>query len=92
MFSSRWFMAPVYIVLAITLFLIMIKVVQELLHELPYFLQMNISELFLFVLYITDMALIGNLVLMIIFFGYENFFSKIDVAKIVLINLIGWVR
>lgn len=81
MFSSRWFMAPVYIVLAITLFIIMVKVVQEFLHELPHFLHMNISELLLFVLHITDMALIGNLVLMIIFAGYENFVSKIDVAK-----------
>ena len=81
MFASRWFMAPVYIVLSITLFLIMIKVVQELFHELPHFLHMNISELLLFVLHITDMALIGNLVLMIIFAGYENFVSKIDIAK-----------
>lgn len=80
MFSSRWFMAPVYIVLSITLFLIMVKVVQELLHELPHFLHMDISDLLLFVLHITDMALIGNLVLMIIFAGYENFVSKISIA------------
>ena len=35
----------------------------------------------LFVLKIVDMALIGNLVLMIIFAGYENFVSRIDVAR-----------
>ena len=35
----------------------------------------------LFVLRLVDMALIGNLVLMIIFAGYENFVSKIDVAR-----------
>ena len=81
MFASRWFMAPVYVVLAITLFIIMLKVVMELLHELPHFLHMNMSEIILFVLHITDMALLGNLVLMIIFAGYENFVSKIDVAK-----------
>ena len=34
----------------------------------------------LFVLHIVDLALIGNLVLMIIFAGYENFVSKISVA------------
>ena len=81
MFSSRWFMAPVYIVLSITLFLIKVKVVQELLHELPHFLHMKISDLLLFVLHITDIALIGNLVLMIIFAGYENFVSKIDIVR-----------
>ena len=81
MFSSRWFMAPVYIVLSITLFVIMAKVVQLFVHELFYFFNMSMNELLLFVLHIIDLALIGNLVLMIIFAGYENFVSKIDVAK-----------
>ena len=81
MFSSRWFMAPVYIVLSITLFIIMAKVVQTFVHELFHFFNMSMNELLLFVLHIIDLALIGNLVLMIIFAGYENFVSKIDVAK-----------
>ena len=81
MFSSRWFMAPVYIVLSITLFIIMAKVVQSFVHELFHFFAMSMNELLLFVLHIIDLALIGNLVLMIIFAGYENFVSKIDVAK-----------
>ena len=81
MFASRWFMAPVYIVLSITLFVIMVKVIQEFIHELSHFWHMNISELLLFVLHITDLALVGNLILMIIFAGYENFVSKIDVAR-----------
>ena len=81
MFSSRWFMAPVYIVLSITLFVIMAKVVQLFVHELFHFFNMSMNELLLFVLHIIDLALIGNLVLMIIFAGYENFVSKIDVAK-----------
>ena len=37
MFSSRWFMAPVYIVLSISLAVIMLKVVQEFLHYIPLF-------------------------------------------------------
>ena len=81
MFSSRWLLAPIYIVLSLTLFVIMIKVIQEFIHEFSHFLEMSINDLLLFVLHIVDMALIGNLVLMIIFAGYENFVSKIDVAK-----------
>jgi len=81
MFSSRWLLAPIYVVLSITLFVIMGKVVQEFLHEMTHFLHMSINELLLFVLHIVDLALVGNLVLMIIFAGYENFVSKIDVAK-----------
>ena len=81
MFSSRWLLAPIYIVLSLTLFVIMVKVIQEFIHEFSHFLEMSINDLLLFVLHIVDLALIGNLVLMIIFAGYENFVSKIDVAK-----------
>ena len=34
-FASRWLLAPIYIVLSISLFFITIKVVQELLHFAP---------------------------------------------------------
>ena len=81
MFASRWFMAPVYIVLSISLAVIMIKVVQEFIHYIPLFLDLNIKDLLLFVLHILDLALIGNLVLMILFAGYENFVSKIGAAR-----------
>mgnify|MGYP001369417461 FL=1 len=81
MFASRWFMAPVYIVLSISLAVIMLKVVQEFLHYIPLFIGLNIKDLLLFVLHILDLALIGNLVLMILFAGYENFVSKIGAAR-----------
>ena len=81
MFASRWFMAPVYVVLSLSLAIIMLKVVQEFIHNLSMFYDMDIRSLLLFVLHILDMALIGNLVLMILFAGYENFVSKIGAAK-----------
>jgi uncharacterized protein (TIGR00645 family) len=81
MFASRWFMAPVYIVLSISLAVITLKVIQEFVHNIPAFYSMDIKSLLLFVLHIIDMALIGNLVLMITFAGYENFVSKIGAAR-----------
>ena len=81
MFASRWFMAPVYIVLSASLAVIMLKVIQEFINYLPLFLDLKIKELLLFVLRILDLALIGNLVLMILFAGYENFVSKIGAAR-----------
>jgi len=93
MFASRWLMAPVYVVLSLSLAFIMIKVLQEFfLQIMSYdpatqawiffkFFNAGLKDMLLFVLHIVDMALIGNLVLMIIFAGYENFVSKIDVAK-----------
>ena len=81
MFASRWFMAPVYVVLSLSLAIIMLKVVQEFTHNISAFYGMDIRSLLLFVLHIIDMALIGNLVLMILFAGYENFVSKIGAAE-----------
>ena len=43
MFASRWFMAPVYIVLSFSLAIIMVKVVQEFLNYLPLFLDLKIK-------------------------------------------------
>ena len=81
MFASRWFMAPVYVVLSLSLAIIMFKVIQEFIYNIPGFISMDNKSLLLFVLHIIDMALIGNLVLMILFAGYENFVSKIGAAK-----------
>ena len=80
-FSSRWFMAPIYIVLSITLGIIALKSVQEFLYIIPNVVSMSIKDLMLYILHIVDLALLGNLVLMIIFAGYENFVSKINVAR-----------
>ena len=40
----------------------------------------DVKGIMLFVLHIVDLVLVGNLVLMIIFAGYENFVSKMHVA------------
>ena len=81
MFASRWLMAPIYVILCLSLALITFKVLQHFIVSLPFMVEMNLKEVLLFVLKIVDMALIGNLVLMIIFAGYENFVSRIDVAR-----------
>ena len=80
-FASRWLLAPVYIALCVSLITITVKVIQEMLHEIPLILSMEVSEVLVFVLHVLDLALVGNLVLMIIFAGYENFVSKIESAR-----------
>ena len=80
-FASRWFLAPVYIALCVSLITITVKVIQEMVHEIPLILNMEVSEVLVFVLHVLDLALVGNLVLMIIFAGYENFVSKIESAR-----------
>ena len=79
-FNSRWLMAPFYVGLVISLGLLMIKFVQELFHFIPHILSFDESETILAVLTLIDLSLAGNLLLMVIFSGYENFVSKINVG------------
>ena len=80
-FASRWLLAPIYIVLCLSLLFITVKVIQETVNYLPVMLLQDVKGIMLFVLHIVDLVLVGNLVLMIIFAGYENFVSKIHVAE-----------
>ena len=79
-FASRWFLAPVYVVLSLSLLFITIKVLEEFFHFVPTISSLEIKDMMLFVLHVIDLVLLGNLVLMIIFAGYENFVSKISIA------------
>lgn len=81
LFGSRWFIAPIYVILAISLGIVTLKVIQEFIHVVPEMFSMSVKQVMLFVLHVVDLALLGNLILMIIFAGYENFVSKISAAQ-----------
>ena len=78
LFASRWLMAPFYVGLVIALAALIVVFVQELAHELPLVLEMKPEGAILLALSLIDLSLAGNLVLIVIFSGYENFVSKID--------------
>ncbi len=80
LFQSRWLMAPFYVGLVLTLLLLLIKFVQELAHQIPHILEMKESELILAVLTLIDLSLAANLILMVVFAGYENFVSRFDIG------------
>ena len=77
-FAARWIMAPFYIGLCIALFAMMIVFVRELIHYLPMVLSMTTEDAILMALTLIDLSLSGNLMIIVIFSGYENFVSKID--------------
>lgn len=79
-FRSRWLLAPVYLGLVVGLALLVIKFVQALIHSVSHILEISESQAILDVLALVDLSLAANLVLMVIFSGYENFVSKIDTA------------
>lgn len=79
-FASRWLLAPFYLGLCLALVLLLVKFGQELLHVAPAVLTMSESDVVLSILALIDLSLAGNLLLLVIFSGYENFVSKIDVG------------
>lgn len=80
LFASRWLMAPMYIGLVIALAALVVIFFQELFHVIPVLMAGDASaeDAILLALALIDLSLAGNLVLIVIFSGYENFVSKID--------------
>lgn len=81
MYASRWLLAPIYLGLSLGLIALGIKFFEELIHLIPIILSMSDSQLILVMLSLIDMALVGGLLIMVMFSGYENFVSKIDVVE-----------
>jgi len=81
LYASRWVLAPIYLGLSIALLLLGAKFFQEALHTLPLVFEIKEADLVLVTLSLVDMALVGGLLIMVMFSGYENFVSRIDVAE-----------
>ena len=81
LFASRWLMAPFYVGLVIGLAALLAVFVQELVHEIPAVIQGGKpDDAVVMALSLIDLSLAANLLLIVIFSGYENFVSKIDVG------------
>jgi uncharacterized protein (TIGR00645 family) len=80
-YASRWLMAPIYLGLIACLCVLIVIFFRELVTALPKVMTMAESDAILLILTLVDLSLAGNLVLIILFSGYENFVSKIDAAK-----------
>jgi uncharacterized protein (TIGR00645 family) len=78
MFGSRWLLAPLYVGLVSTIFLLLFKFVKEFASLLPVALSGDGGKLMVGVLSLVDIVLVANLLVLIVFAGYENFVSKID--------------
>jgi uncharacterized protein (TIGR00645 family) len=79
-YTSRWLMAPVYLGLIAALGILIVTFFRELYMQVPLVLSMDETDIILLVLTLVDLSLAGNLVLIILFTGYESFVSKIDFA------------
>ena len=78
LFASRWLMALFYIGLVGALIVLLFSFMQELWHFITSIPVITQNEAVLGILSLIDLSLAGNLLLIVIFSGYENFVSKID--------------
>ncbi|HFY9936992.1 TPA: TIGR00645 family protein [Klebsiella pneumoniae] len=81
MYASRWLLAPVYFGLSLGLIALTIKFFQEIFHILPHFFSVSESDMILTLLSLVDMTLVGGLLVMVMFSGYENFVSQLDINE-----------
>ena len=80
-YASRWLLAPVYFGLSLGLIALSIKFFQEIFHILPHIFSVSESDLILTLLSLVDMTLVGGLLVMVMFSGYENFVSTLDINE-----------
>ena len=89
LFASRWVMAPFYVGLVASLVVLLVVFIAELVAEVShlfYFEEgvlhfMDPEKGILLALTLIDLSLAANLVLIVIFSGYENFVSKINAGR-----------
>ncbi len=78
-FASRWLLAPFYVGLVLALVFLLLDFGRRIvdlamhIHEVPH------DEIIVGILSLIDLSLMANLVLMVMFAGYENFVAKLHV-------------
>ncbi len=80
LFNSRWLLAPFYLGLVFALAALLYVFVIEFVHEIVHVETLTSEGAILMALSLIDLSLAGNLILIVVFSGYENFVSKIDAA------------
>ena len=86
-FASRWLLAPIYLGLSVALIVLGIQFFEELYHSFELVLgyaqvdgqPAEEADIVLTLLALVDLAMVAGLIVMVMFSGYENFVSKLDV-------------
>lgn len=76
LFGSRWLLAPIYLGLVGGLLVILGKFVHNLVEMILQTPVATGDDIIIGVLKLVDLSLVANLVLMVMFAGYENFVSR----------------
>jgi uncharacterized protein (TIGR00645 family) len=80
-FAARWLLAPMYVGLIIVLVALTFKFVLAIIVLVEHLMHNDDESFIIDLLGLLDLVLMGNLIVIVLFAGYENFVSKIDAAK-----------
>lgn len=80
LFGARWLMAPMYLGLVVSLAMLAVVFLRELAYYAPQVLTMSSDKAILVILTLIDLTLAANLLLIVLYSGYENFVSKLDIG------------
>jgi uncharacterized protein (TIGR00645 family) len=78
LFQARWLIAPFYVGLVLALAMLLGSFCYELYLAIFVHFSLEPEAVILLVLSLIDLSLAANLVIIVVFSGYENFVSKID--------------
>ncbi|NNU82168.1 TIGR00645 family protein [Halovulum dunhuangense] len=78
LFASRWLLAPMYLGLVLTIAVLVWIFALELFRFVTGIATMSVDDAILGVLALIDLSLAANLLMIVIFSGYENFVSRMD--------------
>ena len=81
MFGSRWLLVPFYLGLVGGIALLLVKFVKAFIALVPTVFTGDSGAALLGILSLVDITLVANLLIIIIFAGYENFVSKINTGE-----------
>lgn len=82
LFASRWLLAPLYVGLVVGLAVVAVKFFVALWKLVTSFsIDAPVDDVTVDILSLIDIALLGNLIVIVIFAGYENFVSKMKASE-----------
>ncbi|WP_062265052.1 TIGR00645 family protein [Endozoicomonas arenosclerae] len=81
LYSARWLLAPMYLGLSLVLIVLLIEFYQGVLYLAFNVLEMAEHDVTLKVLTLIDVVLVAGLIVMVMYSGYENFVSKLDIDE-----------
>lgn len=80
LFGARWVLAPLYAGMILALIAIVVVFVRELVSELGRLATLDGETTTLLALSLIDLSLVGNLLVVVMFAGYESFVSQLHIG------------